>query len=244
MALPKDQWESIYDSVNSRVYKRSDREYQTLKPYEWSPVIHNYFNALTKLPCSISYKNAKVCPNGEISLKIYEKCTVCLSNFQLVLIDQPLCTDIVTIDCTYEGGFRHCKSSNKRKLIGNKREQLKKKKINENQSPAYVQRVEAMGVMEYGDKEPSHLPSTNALRILKHKALKDEQINSDPVIALSILKGSSPYNNIIRDISYDKFYVHYWASTEINFYRLYAINTDVPRVSIDATGGLVRKDQN
>lgn len=98
-----------------------------------------------------------------------------------------------------------------------------------------------MGVMEYGDKEPSHLPSTNALRILKHKALKDEQINSDPVITLSILKGASPYNNIIKDISYDKFFVHYWASTEINSYRLYAKNTDVPRISIDATGGVVRR---
>lgn len=127
MALSKDQWESIYDSVNSQVYKRSDgksmtREYQTLKPYEWSPIIHSYFYALTKLPCCISYKNAKVCPNGEIFLKINGKCTVCLSNFQGVVIDQPLSIDIVTIDCTYQGGFRHCESSNKRKIIGNKLE--------------------------------------------------------------------------------------------------------------------------
>jgi len=63
MALSNDELEAIYDSVNSRVYKRSDgksmnREYRTLKPYEWSQTIHNYFYALTKLPCCISYKNA------------------------------------------------------------------------------------------------------------------------------------------------------------------------------------------
>jgi len=87
------------------------------------------------------------------------------------------------------------------------KEQLKNKLINENQSAAYVQRVKAMVVMEYGDKTPSHLPFTNALRILKYKALKDKQVNSDPVIALSILKGTSPYNNIIKDISYDKLYI-------------------------------------
>jgi len=38
-----------------------------------------------------------VCPNGEIVLKINGKCTVCLSNFQGVVIDQPLPTDIVKI---------------------------------------------------------------------------------------------------------------------------------------------------
>jgi len=54
MALFKEPWGSIYDSVNPQVYKRSDgksinREYQTLKPYEWSSIIHNYFYALTPL---------------------------------------------------------------------------------------------------------------------------------------------------------------------------------------------------
>lgn len=53
----------------------------------------------------------------------------------------------------------------------------------------------------------------------------------------------SPYNNIlvIRDIGYDRFFVHYWFSTEINSYRLYAKNNRSPTISIDATGSLVQK---
>jgi len=69
---------------------------------------------------------AKVCPNGEIFFKINGKCTVCLSRFQGVVIDQPPSIDIVTVNCLYKGDF-NCNSSIKRKLIGNKREVLKRK---------------------------------------------------------------------------------------------------------------------
>lgn len=38
-----------------------------------------------------------------------------------------------------------------------------------------------------------------------------------------------------------QFFVHYWASTKINSYRLYARNTYVPKISIDATGSILKK---
>lgn len=60
-------------------------------------------------------------------------------------------------------------------------------------------------------------------------------------MALSILKSSSPYNKIIYDIGYDRFFVHYWTVTEPYMYRLYAKQSYEPRVTIDATGGVVSK---
>jgi hypothetical protein len=140
----------------------------------------------------------------------------------------------------YQGKFKDCYSNKKRRIIGEKRKELKTKLVYENQSAAYVQRFEAKQVMQYGDKEPSHLMSLNAMRILKYKALKKNQSHSDTIMALSILKGTPPYNNIIHDRSYDKFFVHYWVSTEINSYRIYAKNTDIPKITIDATGGVVK----
>ena len=70
---------------------------------------------------------------------------------------------------------------------------------------------------------------------------KKNRIHGDPITALSLLKATLPYNDIIRDIGYDRFFVHYWSSTEINSYRLYAKNNRLPTISIDATGGLVQK---
>lgn len=53
------------------------------------------------------------------------------------------------------------------------------------------------------------------------------------------MKGSSTYNNMLRDIGYDKFVLHYWAAPEANSYRNYYKKTEIPTISIDATGGLI-----
>jgi len=95
--------------------------------------------------------------------------------------------------------------------------------------------------MDYGDKEPSHTPSLNALRIIKHRALAKEYLNENPLISVTLFKGTPPYNNIIRDIGHDRFFMHYWSTREINNYRNYCKITSVPTLSIDATGSVVKK---
>lgn len=108
-------------------------------------------------------------------------------------------------------------------------------------SAAYLQRLEAKKKINYGDKEPSHIPTLNALRVIKYKEQKKYHKHNDPILAVSILKGMSPYNTIIHDIGYDRFFLHYWASSEINSYRMYCKTTNVPIISIDATGAVVKK---
>lgn len=111
-------------------------------------------------------------------------------------------------------------------------------------SSSYIQKIEAKKIMNYGDPEPSNLPTLNALRVLKYKKKQKDKIHQDPIIALAKLKGSTPYNKIIHEISYEHFFVHYWTkwtTTEINTYRLYTKKNKLPRISIDATGGIVRK---
>lgn len=95
--------------------------------------------------------------------------------------------------------------------------------------------------MDYGDLIPSHIPSLNALRLIKHKILKNDQLHENPIISISLLKGTIPYNNIIKDIGYDRFFMHYWTTSELNSYRVYAKQTAVPTISIDATGSVVKK---
>jgi len=56
-----------------------------------------------------------------------------------------------------------------------------------------------------------------------------------------LLKGTVPYDKIIHDMGYDRFFLHYWTSTEINTYRVYTKQNKIPGITIDATGGLVRK---
>lgn len=84
-----------------------------MKPYEWSPVIHAYVYLLTKVPCEISYKNAKVYLDGNIFLKIRGKCISCLSNFFGQDNEQPVFESNVIIECTYSGNYMNCKCQKK-----------------------------------------------------------------------------------------------------------------------------------
>jgi len=42
-------------------------------------------------------------------------------------------------------------------------------------SAAMLQRCEANTLMQFGDSEPSHLPTANALRITKCRAIADQR---------------------------------------------------------------------
>lgn len=106
-------------------------------------------------------------------------------------------------------------------------------------SVLYLKRSEASSVINFGKLEPSHMPSLNTLRVMKYKSKKENQLHSDLIIALSLLKSLSSYNNIIKDISYGRFFVHYWAVTELNMYRLCSKNSIAPWITIDATSGIV-----
>jgi hypothetical protein len=83
-------------------------------------------------------------------------------------------------------------------------------------SASAARRLEANKIMNFGDKEPSHLPTSNALRIAKCRELKQGREDNDPVLAICTMKNINPYINIIKDIGYDRFFVHYWSTTELN----------------------------
>lgn len=94
--------------------------------------------------------------------------------------------------------------------------------------------------MKFGQKEPSHSLSSNALRVLKLKELQKDTFNNEPIISLSILKQSNNFNTVLRDIGYDRFFVHYWSGSELNVYRQYIKQNIHSIISIDATGGVVQ----
>lgn len=66
-----------------------------------------------------------------------------------------------------------------------------------------LQKCEANNLMKSSDNKPNHLPTENALRISKFRAI------DDPVLALCKTKHMHPYLNTIKDIGYDQLFVHY-----------------------------------
>lgn len=120
ITLTRTEWDSLYDGT-PQIYRRSDgkidcRSYFSLKPYNWTSVIHEHFFEQTKLPCSMVYKHAKIYPNGQIFLNILGYCSTCKSIFTGILNN---CLDEnvrVIIRCTMTGQFKNCRSYRKRRI--------------------------------------------------------------------------------------------------------------------------------
>jgi hypothetical protein len=244
ITLLYDEWNKIFDH-EPKYYKRGDgknicRSYYTLKSFEWTSIINEHFFEQTKLSCCITYKRTKVYPTGDVFLKMYGSCSCCHSILKGEILNQPVEECRVIIRCTIEGPYTQCTIRKKRRVIGEKKDIYLDKLLKQNMSAAYVQRLEAKKIMEYGDVEPSHIPTLNALRVMKYKENKKNRLNDDQILAITIMKETSPYNNILRDIGYDRFFLHYWSTPEVNSYRNYCKNTKTPTISIDATGGLIK----
>lgn len=244
ITLSVEEWKLVYDSENS--YKRSDRNggkrnYDVLTPYQWTNIFHEHFFEQTKQSCPIVYKYAKICQTGNIYLKIFGQCSTCRSFLKGIVHNPPEPESRVVIECSYTGIFKNCKSGYKRRIIGKKRDEFSNKLIQQNMSASYIQKIEAKKLMNYGDPEPSNLPTMNALRVLKYQNRQKDKLHKDPIMSLAQLKGSAPFNTILHDIGYDRFFLHYWTATEINTYRLYSKQNKLPRISIDATGGIIKK---
>jgi len=165
------------------LYKRSDRKnsfraYNVLTSNEWSPLIHEYFFDHTKKARPIVYKTAKICPTGNIFLNIKGHCSVCSSTFNGIVQNLPELNTRVLIQCTYSGTFQSCRSRKKRRLIGQNRDEFLEKINEQNISASYSQKLEATRILEYGDQEPAHIPTLNALRVMMYKALQKKSYSS------------------------------------------------------------------
>jgi len=216
IVLTVDEWKEIgpkitkYNCQNNKFSKTNKKSYHILEQYQWTNVIHKHFHAHFGIPCAISYKSAKVHPGGSMYLKIVGNCSSCESRFTGEIEKEPGENALIVNSCKYQGMYKECKGKNKRRLIGRKRDDLKNK-LKNRKYVCYIQRMEAKEIMHFGEKEPSQIPTLNSLRVLKSKALQKENLHKDPIISISILKQTNNLNSTIRDIGYDRFFIHYWS---------------------------------
>ncbi|KAF0691063.1 NOF-FB transposable element protein, partial [Aphis craccivora] len=91
------------------------------------------------------------------------------------------------------------------------------------------------------DGVPAQIPSTGALRVAKHRSIAATRYDSNPIIAISLMKQSQKFDNSIHDIGFDKFFVHFWSHLQLQIYRNNYKKEQVPTISFDATGGCCQK---
>lgn len=107
-------------------------------------------------------------------MKYYLKC---LSIFKGVVDKQPGPNIRVIIKFSLIENFKNCQPISKRKLIGHQKINALRKMMTGGKSASYVRREMAKNLMNFDEQEPSHSPTSNALRIIKCNAIKQELYN-------------------------------------------------------------------
>lgn len=78
------------------------------------------------------------------------------------------------------------------------------------------------------------------LRNAKSEYKKSQYLDKDPIKALSILKRKTTLGkNVVHNIGYDPFYVHFWSSHQNRLYN--KVNRKCAVLIIDATGKVAPK---
>lgn len=85
------------------------------------------------------------------------------------------------------------------------------------------------------------IPSLASLRLAKHRAVSSIRHHQDPINALGVMKQIHKYDGVIRDIGFDKFFVHFWTNLQMKIYKEQYTKCAVPLLVLMQQGVIVRR---
>lgn len=84
------------------------------------------------MSCCLIFKRNKITPFGSAFLKFTARCSDCNGVLTGISYTEPQDVEsALVINCEYVGNFQNCRSSKKRKLIGNERREYARKLVEE-----------------------------------------------------------------------------------------------------------------
>lgn len=240
--IPYNKYLQIKPSLVNYKNKGKKRSYAVLKPNSWTDVINDAFLAKYKLSCNFIFKRNKVAVNtfdSQFFLTFNAKCKdkgCPLFGWSKNKPEKghPLKINIQAMD-TRGQELEH---TSKRPLKGEKRIIIGKD-LSYDLSCNW--RRNNVSNMEFGQFSPPNLYNIEVLRKTKQE-YKDKLLNITEkchIISLVELKHNSQFAGSIHYICVVPFIVHYWSTHQLIIYK--DLNKSYLKVSIDATGGLVKK---
>lgn len=221
--------------------KNKIRNYLTFKR-GWTHKMNNIISKNTTLDCTLIFKRVKINPRGLNFVTIHATCKSCHSTLEGTIDKKPIENEDAVIFFKYIGNFKKPHLTNvKRPLSSSARQEAVAEMLQTNVAASAYRQIKAHETMKFGDREPSNIPSSNVLRVAKHKTLTISRAHKNPILALGILKKKPPCENTIRDIGYDRFFVHYWSAAQIHVYNEYCKKSVPSTIAIDATGSICHK---
>lgn len=229
-------------TVSYKDKKSGYRAYDILQPGIWTDTINDIFLKEHKLPCNFIYKRGKVCRdilNSQYYIWFCGKCKDCENEIEGWADKEPNCGEPLTLNfLTNDTRGTEMNHETKRPLKG-----LKRKEIGEELLSGIGSNWRRKNVsdLEFGRTSPPNLYSLNTLSKAKQQ-FKDKSLGITvkcPISSLVELKRNSTHSGSIHNIGSDPFFVYYWSSHQLIIYK--DLIKNYCRISIDATGSLVKK---
>lgn len=243
LTLSYNNYSSIFLNAIPYKEKGSIRYYDILKPGEWTDVINDAFITEHKLPCNFIYKRGKV--NKDLSRSKYffsfvARCKDCNNELFGWCDNKPkpgeqLNLYILTKNTVGE----EIEHRSKRPLKGIKRKMVGQELMSDLPSNWRRKNVKDF---EFGRISPPNLYKNNTLSKTKQEFV-DKSLGitiKNPIELLIELKHTTQAGNI-HHIGSDPVIIHYWTNHQAIIYK--DINKNYSRLSIDATGSLIKKIQ-
>ena len=214
----------------------SERNYTVLTRKVWTDTLYELLWDQTDIPCPFSFKRCKLSETG-IFLKVSGSCGECGSIFSGMIANKPAPRRDVTMECSVDNFDDSVLHRKKRQLKGQRRIVVSENMVDSNILPCIWRRNEADKLMQYGDREPAHLPKNSVLRKAKQERedIRFGLKGKDPMENLKILKYEK-HAGAIHSIGLDPVYVHYWTPHQT---AIYLDNSEY--ICIDGTGSLIKK---
>ena len=244
----QEEWDKV--KPIEKCYKRSDttrpfvksRQVFVLPKGKWCSLINEKIWESTRLQCTWIFKRARVSLQGQTYISIIGTCKQCSAHIMMQMDDEPqgTCGLSMNFQIYKYTAHLHTKGT-KRRLAGEERNLVVKKILSSNTASSVWRTERADEIMTENDLEPAHLYNIGQLRQAAHEIRRKERFHDDPILALVSMKYLTESGRSIRNICYDKFFVHYWSDLQLQVWNSYTINSSYSTLQIDATGSVVKR---
>lgn len=168
------KFEKIIFEVGIRTYGDRDR---TVVTNNWAPLLNDVLWEELRLPCVWSFKRARHRIND---IFCEGNCSVC--NAHLSVTCNHGCNELQVVIKNYHEETVH-PPNKKRRMRKAKRAEISD--MLEKDSSYSVRSKLANELMNFGDREPPHLPTLNTMRIIKHESNVKEALNENPIQSIN-----------------------------------------------------------
>lgn len=214
------------------LHKRRKR----MPKHKWTNIFCEWIWIYTKNRCTWMFKNSSV--SDDYHMKCTGTCKECNSKINITTTGN---CDSVTITCSFENVDRSMIHRSKNKLSSHKTKELALQM--KNQYPIVLRNKMINNSMQDDEtSEPPFIPNLKSLQNIRNRYDGAKRFHKIVVFALWIMPFKEPWANVIRTVSLQPFFIHYWTELQLKYYyknvcskKMYTV------VSIDATGSIFKK---